>query len=505
MSSMVKKLTQDEVIERFVAKHGDRYDYSLVEYVDSKTKVKIICPVHGVFDQIIANHLKGKGCPRCAGRVKRTNADFELDSRAIHGDKYEYSKVIYVDTKTEVTITCKLHGDFIQTPHSHLSGRGCGVCRYENVGKKLRKTTSEIVASFIKVHGNRYDYSLVKHVNSNHKVKIVCKEHGVFEQLPHNHIIGQGCPECNKPKVFDISSFVSQANLVHNSRYDYSKSEYCNYAKKLIITCNTHGDFSQAPSEHLGGQGCPECGKIRVSESRKKKFSVFVSEANLVHDHKYAYIEDTYTFATQPMTIVCFKHGEFAQTPSYHLSGAGCQICGGSLPLNIDVVKDRAKAIYGDLYDYSDSEYINYHTRIKIKCKEHGFFWKTPAKHIGSDPQGCPKCSEYGFDSKKPSVFYIYLIDKFVGFGITNNISRRDADHRANLKVRGYTVEGLVTYGMSGDDAKQLEKVVKLNFKGRILNTGVPGFMLEAVGLDNKSELFSLVKENLPEGRFVKL
>ena len=125
---MSKKLTQEEFIKKAKVIHGNKYDYSLVIYKNKRTKVKIICPIHGVFEQRPDKHFSGSGCPFCAGNNKRTIEEFIEKARATHGDKYDYSLVAYKNAKTKIIITCKKHGPFLQLPNTHLRGSGCPKC-----------------------------------------------------------------------------------------------------------------------------------------------------------------------------------------------------------------------------------------------------------------------------------------------------------------------------------------------------------------------------------------
>ena len=125
----MKKLTQEEFIERSIKKHGDIYDYSLVEYINSRTKVKIMCHVHGMFEQTPNSHFRGKGCKKCGYDSIRSNTEqFIQDAWCKHGDVYNYKLVEYINTKTKVIINCSIHGNYKQTPHHHLLGRGCQKC-----------------------------------------------------------------------------------------------------------------------------------------------------------------------------------------------------------------------------------------------------------------------------------------------------------------------------------------------------------------------------------------
>lgn len=127
--------------------------------------------------------------------VSSTTEDFIKKAFSVHGDKYTYDKCVYVRARDKVIITCGVHGDFLQTPNGHLSGKGCSTC----VGRG--KSTKNIISEFVSVHDNRYDYSKVEYVNYATKVCIICEEHGEFWQNVANHLRGQGCPECGRVKL----------------------------------------------------------------------------------------------------------------------------------------------------------------------------------------------------------------------------------------------------------------------------------------------------------------
>ena len=192
---MPKKLTLEQFIERSDLIHNNKYDYSLVDYKNSSTRIKIICPEHGIFKQIPNDHLNGNGCSSCKGIKKLTTKDFIKQSKEIHGDKYDYSLVNYINCRTKVKIICKEHGVFEQSTRLHLNNSGCPKCKGV---KKL--TTEEFIKQSKTVHDNKYDYSLSIYKGCNIKVKIICKEHGLFEQTPSKHINNQGCPVCNESK-----------------------------------------------------------------------------------------------------------------------------------------------------------------------------------------------------------------------------------------------------------------------------------------------------------------
>lgn len=149
---MCKKNTVDEFIEKAKKVHGDRYDYSKVEYKGSKTKVCIVCPEHGEFWQKPNNHLNGQNCPSCflnkkGENITLTTNEFIERAKKVHGDKYDYSKVEYVNSYTKVCIICKKHGEFWQKPHNHLTNRGCKECGIKH-NKNESKLKKEILKYF---------------------------------------------------------------------------------------------------------------------------------------------------------------------------------------------------------------------------------------------------------------------------------------------------------------------------------------------------------------------
>ena len=188
-----RRYTQKEFIEKAKKIHGDKYDYSKVEYVNNNIKVCIICPEHGEFWQMPKLHLKGSGCPLCCKRNKQyTQKEFIEKAISIHGNKYDYSKVEYIDGNTKVCIICPEHGEFWQTPHAHLNKRGCNKC------VRPSYDTESFIKCSKEIHGDKYDYSKVEYVNTKTKVCIICPEHGEFWMKPNVHLQGSGCALCLK-------------------------------------------------------------------------------------------------------------------------------------------------------------------------------------------------------------------------------------------------------------------------------------------------------------------
>jgi hypothetical protein len=209
INNMAERLTTEKFIIKAREVHGDRYDYSNSSYEDSKTKVSIYCFIHGNFHQNPQSHLQGLGCRKCGtisrliGITKELSQVFEDKARKIHGDKYSYEDCKYINQRTKVTITCRLHGKFDQTPKLHLQGKGCIPCGHITMRNKKKQSTQEFIQKALLVHNNLYDYSKVDYINPETKVKVICKVHGEFLQFPYNHLQGHICNLCvsDKKKV----------------------------------------------------------------------------------------------------------------------------------------------------------------------------------------------------------------------------------------------------------------------------------------------------------------
>jgi hypothetical protein len=241
--------------------HQDKnYDYSKVNYINNRTKVTIICPSHGEFLQTPTSHTQGIGCPKCGieticKKLRKTTTQFIEDSKKIHSSKkYNYSKVEYINDRTKVIIICPLHGEFLQTPDSHVQGFGCQKCGFDTTGKKLTSTTSEFIKKAMVVHSNKYNYEAVQYINDRIKIKILCDIHGVFLQSPNRHLQGNGCPRCK----YNISKIASEwlnmikVSIPHLITYNDIRGEYRipntyyfadGYDDKTNTIYEFHGDY----------------------------------------------------------------------------------------------------------------------------------------------------------------------------------------------------------------------------------------------------------------------
>ena len=195
---------------------------------------------------------------------KTKNEIFIEKAKKVHGDKYDYSKVEYVNAKTKVCIICPEHGEFWQTPNTHLSGKGCIHCGNASSAKKRKTNIEEFIKKSNIVHNNKYIYTAINYINNKTKIRIICPEHGEFWQRPDHHLMGCGCPKCMITRIRNIltsnnEEFIEKANKIHKNKYDYSKSNYVNNRTKICIVCPEHGEFWQSPDKHLMMEGCPKC------------------------------------------------------------------------------------------------------------------------------------------------------------------------------------------------------------------------------------------------------
>ena len=283
-------------IEKSIEIHGDKFDYSKVEYNGSHTKVSIICIEHGEFYQSPTNHLSGNGCPKCAFKYKRgkyrltTFETFLKQAQEIHFGKYDYSKVEWKNTSTRITIICSIHGEFTQIPQNHIRLKcGCRKCGWETTKSKVNKyNTFYFLEIAKKVHKNKYDYSESHCFNATDKVKISCHIHGIFIQSANQHLQGHGCPKCNfdqmaKDRAMGKEIFINKAKELFGEKYDYTKVEYINGQRNVCLICPTHGEFEVTPNNHLSKKsGCPICNESKL----EKELAFILDKLNLKYERQ---------------------------------------------------------------------------------------------------------------------------------------------------------------------------------------------------------------------------
>ena len=352
--------------------------------------------------------------------------EFIRRARSVHGDKYDYSKTIYINLKTKVEIVCRKHGTFFQNPQSHISRKhGCPICGLEKqksnskLSSRMRRISrNEFINRANKIHNYKYDYSKVgDDFTTNTKVSIICPRHGVFEQTVNNHLRGRGCLKC-KYNTLTNEEFIEKAKSIHGDKYSYNKTEYKNSTQKVTITCNKHGDYLQRPYIHLQGSGCPMCKKEKMCVNYLKgnkdlyldnKTAWFIEEAKKIHGDKYLYDKVKYIRSNQNVIITCPKHGDFLQTPNTHLNGSGCELCAkDKLSIefrpSLDEFIEKSNKIHFNRYDYSlVSIPERTSDKVKIICPIHGIYEQIMFLHMRGS--GCPKCTKISKGEEKINDF----------------------------------------------------------------------------------------------------
>lgn len=246
--------------------------------------------------------------------------------RAIHGDKYDYSKSVYTRMTDLIVITCPIHGDYKQRARDHARGSGCHKCGLLSAAKSRQVGRDAFIAKARTVHGKTYSYEKVIYKTNRHKVVITCPEHGDFRQTPSNHLNGFGCTPCGRSRTAAIqrsntTEFISKAKILHGNRYDYSDSVYLGAKTGITILCVKHGYFTQEATHHLSGAGCYRCSLIVISNDE------FVSRSRAVHKNRYSYENSIYTGSANKVAVNCSVHGLFYQSAGVHLAGHGCPAC----------------------------------------------------------------------------------------------------------------------------------------------------------------------------------
>lgn len=191
--------------------------------------------------------------------AKLDQAGFVERSKAKHGDRYDYSAARYANNESVIEIRCPEHGPFMQRARNHMLGRGCPACKAESTSTRCRDSRETFIEKARAIHGDAYDYSKVDYSASGAKVEIICPAHGPFWQRPNSHLNRKaGCPRC-AGKFMSTSEFIEKARSVHGDTYGYANTEYRLIKDRVVITCQTHGDFEQTAEAHLIGRGCRFC------------------------------------------------------------------------------------------------------------------------------------------------------------------------------------------------------------------------------------------------------
>lgn len=281
-----------------------------------KKKVKIICPIHGVFEMAPEHHLSGQNCPKCSSIDTES---FIRRASEKYDNFYDYSKTEFTKIDEKVTITCPIHGDFEVIAGNHLyHNAGCQKC-----SKKERKNTEMFKEQVKEIFGDYYDLSLIDYKNNYTNVTLICPKHGEFSIRPDHLLNGAGCQKCAKERRIQTNEeFLEKVVNKIGDKYDLSKVNYVNSTTPIDVICRKHGVFKIRPYNLLNGRGCPHC----ANENRYSNTEEFVSKAKKIFpDYNYDMVE--YVDNKTLVKVICPKHGVFDAIPAFLLLKRGCPYC----------------------------------------------------------------------------------------------------------------------------------------------------------------------------------
>jgi very-short-patch-repair endonuclease len=281
--------------------HNNKYDYSKTNYVSNNTDVIIICSLHGEFTKNPYQHLKGSGCQKCKG-YSLTNEEFIEKCKKIYDDKYDYSKVNYINCFQKIDIICVKHNEtFSQSPTKFINGRGCPMCSKEIKINNLRLTQDEFIHKCKKIHDNLYDYSKSIYVDYYTNLTIICKKHGEFYMTPQYHLVNKsGCQLCvnkTETKFFTkMQHFIS--SIKYQINYEWCKNEktdkylpfdFVIENNKIIIELDGKQHFKQVRNWNTP-QIIQKRDKFKMLCANKNNYSVIRILQEDVYNDKYDWI-----------------------------------------------------------------------------------------------------------------------------------------------------------------------------------------------------------------------
>ena len=264
------------------------------------------------------------------GKNKLTREKILEQFKEVHGDAFDYTKVVYVDINTPVEVYCKKHDfTFTPTPKNHKNGSRCKHCGRESQIQKARKEQEDFIKDAKAVYGEKDNYDLVEYFNNKTEVIIACTLHGEFKTRPDLYLQGKGCLECRrkKTKSTDKEVFLEEAIKVYGYKDDYTNTEVISSKDEVEVRCTKHNfTFNKNIQTYLAGYGCPKCSAENYRTLRATPSEEYYRRVNEKHENKYTYVGD-FTTLSGVVTFFCEEHGEQRLNANSHLIGAGCKKC----------------------------------------------------------------------------------------------------------------------------------------------------------------------------------
>lgn len=267
-----QKYWNEYLLPKLNEKFKERLDFSETIYVNATTPIIYKCIHHGYKQALVTSLLRDNslGCKDCAIESHTLGLEeFIRRAREVHGNKYDYSEVEYINCEIKVKIFCKKCQEFFwQTPVAHLNGQGCAKC-----SKNYRKTPEEYKIYFEELLGYKFDFSLAQFKDNKTKVEIICKKCGHHFFKKPNALLNDikklkdhepHCPNCEKAHTnWNTKTFVEWLKSIWGDKYDYSKVDYINFKTKIELICPEHGSFWKIPNDLYSNRNreiiCPKC------------------------------------------------------------------------------------------------------------------------------------------------------------------------------------------------------------------------------------------------------
>ena len=381
---------------------------------------------------------------------------FKQNSIAKHGNRYDYSKSIYKNKRTQVCIVCPQHGEFWQFPHNHMHGQKCPMCAKE---ESIEKNRNKNIINFIQESKNRFGTNYTfPHINNefqnqHSKLTIKCNKCGSeFIKRAGDHLTSSngGCKECCKlEKLSAKPSYtldeIQQHNIKNLELIPFEGIKYLN--DKIVAVCPKHGNYEIVIDSFLKGKTqCKACVVSQCSQEKKERFKeTFPSRLKELTNGNAIPLMETFVDSQTYMTFRCNVCGrEYKRQPNIILTEKlvqPCQHC-----IKEEIKKRRTKTteqfitdaihIHGDKYDYSKTEYIQSDQKVEISCKECGrTFFIEANSHLQG--HGCP----YHYNNK--STYETELVDFLKNYGIDNIITNDRTvleGHELDIYLPSYSI-----------------------------------------------------------------
>lgn len=383
MSSLNLKYSTKEWVIKAKNVHKSKFDYSKTIYQGSSKSIKIICKKHGAFNLRASHHIEGQGCAKCnKEKQRKTKSEFVKDSKLYHGNYYDYSLVKFQNIHQYVKIICPTHGIFKQKPSKHQKGQGCKKCNKGEVW-----TTEDFIEKASKVHKNKFNYSKVKYISTDTKIKIVCKKcKNIFKQRPSSHLRGVGCAQCAGKIPISEDMFKDILKDVHNNKITLL-SKYINKSSKVKVQHNCGNIWSTTPNHLIKRkQGCRSCSNLKRTMSNK----IFKRRLKYEHDGNIVSLEN-YKMSKIRIKFKCLKCNKTYKSEPRNVLRNGCHSCANRKDYK-EYNKQLKETHFGEIIALNRYKTIRDKILVKHKC---GYKWKAvPSDLIGKKAHGCPLCAK---------------------------------------------------------------------------------------------------------------